>query len=85
MTENQMKKFNVVETLTDAGCNQEMINDFIKIAGNDNEISKWLDKRRTEILDKVHKHTKELDCLDFLIYQIRKSVNTNQNGGNENV
>lgn len=77
MTENQIKKFKVSEVLTDAGCNQDMINDFIKIAGSDKEIFKWLEKRRNEILDKVHKHTKELDCLDFLIYRIRTSANTN--------
>ncbi len=77
MTEKQLKEFNVSEILTDAGCDKEMIDDFIKIAGNDKEMFKWLNKRRTEILDNVHKHTKELDCLDFLIYQIRKSANTN--------
>ena len=34
MTEKQLKEFNVSEILTDAGCNKEMIDDFIKIAGN---------------------------------------------------
>lgn len=77
MTEKQLKEFNVTEVLTDAGCDKKMIDDFIKISRNNKEISKWLDKRRSEILDEVHKHTKELDCLDFLTYQIRKSANTN--------
>ncbi len=77
MTEKQLKEFNVQEVLTDAGCDKEMIDNFLEISGNDKETSKWFDKRRSEILDKVHKHTKELDCLDFLIYQIRTSANTN--------
>lgn len=77
MTEKLLKEFNVPEVLTDAGCDKEMIDTFLEISGNDKETSKWLDKRRNEILDEVHKHTKELDCLDFLIYQIRKSANTN--------
>lgn len=77
MTEKQLKELKVPETLTDAGCDKAMIDDFIKISENDKRMSKWLDERRNEILDKVHKHTKELDCLDFLIYQIRKSANTN--------
>ena len=77
MTEKQLKELNVPEILTDAGCDKEMIDDFIKISENNKKMSKWLDKRRSEILDKVHTHTKELDCLDYLIYQIRKSANTN--------
>ncbi len=75
MTEKQIEEFKVIETLKDAGCSQNMINDFLKQSDNYQSVLLWLDKRRSSILDKVHKYSKELDCLDFLIYKIRKSLN----------
>ncbi len=75
MTQKQMEEFKVIETLTDAGCNKGMIEDFLKKAKNDSEMLRWLVGYRTIILDEVHKYNKELDCLDFLIYKIRKALN----------
>lgn len=75
MTEKQIEEFKVIETLKDAGCGEDMINDFLQSAVNDKATLRWLDRRRSSILDEVHKYSKELDCLDFLIYKIKKSLN----------
>lgn len=75
MTKQQIEEFKIIEILTDAGCNKNMIDDFLLQSDNDKSTLKWLDNRRSEILDNVHKYNKELDCLDFLIYKIRKAQN----------
>lgn len=74
MTQKQIEEFKVIETLTDAGCTKAMIEDFLKKAKNDSETLRWLAGYRATILDEVHKCNRELECLDFLIYKIRKAL-----------
>lgn len=73
MTEEQIEEWKVVETLQDAGCNREMIAEFLKKTNNAGEMLLWLVEYRNVILEEVHKHDRELECLDFLLYKIRKA------------
>lgn len=73
MTEKQIEEFKVVETLIDAGCNKAMITDFLKKTNNTGETLRWLTEYLSTVLEEVHKHNKELECLDFLLYKIRKA------------
>ncbi len=36
-----------------------------------NELLKRLEEHRTGLLHKVHEEEKHIDCLDYLVYQIR--------------
>ena len=36
------------------------------------ELLKQLSKHRKHLLDQVHVHQKEIDCLDYLIYSLEK-------------
>lgn len=64
----------IVENLKDAGCDQKAIDCCVACldAGKKGELLNRLEKHRSGLLDKVHKGQKQIDCLDYLVYQINK-------------
>ncbi len=67
----------VIQNLKDAGCSQEMIECFMGCMGQDNLNSRirLMEEHRKCLLDKVHEEEKKIDCLDYLIYQMRRNRN----------
>ncbi len=64
----------VIQNLKDAGCTQDIIECCIACIeqGKKNELLKRLEEHRTGLLHKVHEEEKYIDCLDYLVYQIRR-------------
>jgi len=64
----------VIQNLKDAGCTQDIIGCCIACIeqGKKNELLKRLEEHRTSLLHKVHEEEKHIDCLDYLVYQIRR-------------
>lgn len=65
-----------IETiLIDAGCNTEFINKFQTMQKDSTlkEQITMLNLQRTKLLDNLHKYQKQIDCLDYLVYQLKKS------------
>lgn len=64
----------VVRNLKDAGCDGDTVKQFMELgrSGKKQGQVKLLEKHRRSLLDKVHEREKEIDCLDYLLYQIRK-------------
>lgn len=64
----------VIQNLKDAGCNQDMIDCCINCldSGQKEELLKRLENHRLGLLDKVHEGQKQIDCLDYLVYQINR-------------
>ncbi len=64
----------VIQNLKDAGCTQDIIECCIACMeqGKKNELLKRLEEHRTGLLHKVHEEEKHIDCLDYLVYQIRR-------------
>ncbi|WP_298023004.1 hypothetical protein [uncultured Dysosmobacter sp.] len=62
------------ENLSDAGCDLEMIEQFMTLVeqGNREEGLALLAKHRKRLLDCCHAEQKKLDCLDYLVYQMNK-------------
>lgn len=62
------------ECLKDAGCSDEMIEEVVKcIQENDDERKVMILKRyRCHLLDNIHSMQKKLDCLDYLLYKMKK-------------
>lgn len=62
------------ENLTDAGCSQESIQACVSLARAERtpELLRLLSRHRKTLLDAVHRGQKQIDCLDYLIYQIEK-------------
>ena len=65
----------IIQNLKDAGCDsatiQNVMVDLEK--GKEADALKRLAAHRRALLDSLHKEQACIDCLDYLIYQIRKS------------
>lgn len=64
----------VIQNLEDAGCDQRTVEQFMKLeAGGEKQRQlKLLENHRRCLLEKVHKNERQIDCLDYLLFQMRK-------------
>lgn len=66
-----------IMTLNDIGLRKEDINAYILLeqagAATANERLKILEVNRRSVLEELHKKEKQLECLDYLRYRIKKS------------
>lgn len=64
----------VIQNLEDAGCDSKTIEEFLSLnaEGKTKEQLKLLARQRQQLLDRVHKEERRIDCLDYLTYQINK-------------
>lgn len=65
----------IEENLKDAGFDADNTRRCMEMLslGNYNELYRFLAEHRKELLDSVHESTKQLDCLDYLVYKLRKT------------
>ena len=65
----------VVQNLKDAGCDDGTIAAFMKAinSGRLAEGLKLLSMHRRSLLEDLHEDQKQIDCLDYLIYQLNKT------------
>lgn len=72
MSKNDMEK--LIENLKDAGFDEPEIKEFMELYENSTPENQCncLQKKRNELLDKVHKSEKCIDCLDYLKYSLEK-------------
>lgn len=63
-----------IQNLQDAGFGQQMIGQCLMLArqGRKEELLQLLARQKRELMDIVHKNQDQVDCLDFLVYQIRQ-------------
>lgn len=66
--------FSIEECLKDAGCSQETIHSVMDCIQKDEYERKMmiLKKHRCYLLEKIHYDQKQLDCLDYLLYQFKQ-------------
>ncbi len=64
----------VIQNLEDAGCDPETVEEFLAldVEGKTGEQLKLLARQRRQLLDRVHREEKRIDCLDYLAYQLNK-------------
>lgn len=74
--DNNQEQERTIQNMKDAGCNEDTINRFLLCdqAGDIKGELKVLSNHRKALLDEIHKGQKEIDCLDYLVYQIEKRV-----------
>lgn len=70
----------IIQNLKDAGCEEDKICDFIECMkkGCVKEELKLLAGQREELLDELHQGQKRIDCLDYLVYCIKKGKKTSE-------
>ena len=61
----------VRQNLIDAGCNDNEITRFLESSTTREQLL-ILDTERKRLIDEYHNYAKKLDCLDHLIYQLKK-------------
>ncbi len=63
----------VIQNLEDAGCETEMIRDFLRWfdKGQQAKQLELLEHQREYLLVRVHMDERRISCLDYLIYQIQ--------------
>lgn len=66
-----------IQNMKDAGCSESTINRFLTCyhEGNFKGQMQVLSDHRRSLLEEIHKGQKEIDCLDYLIYQMEKKEN----------
>lgn len=64
----------ILRNLKDAGCGDDVIKKFFQLrqAGRTKEQAKLLYMQRAALLDRVHAGQKMIDCLDYLVYELKK-------------
>ncbi|MDE7389804.1 MAG: hypothetical protein K2M82_02540 [Lachnospiraceae bacterium] len=65
---------NLYQNLLDAGYTAEKAKEYERFAGdgNWNRLLRELEKQKERLLASLHESEKQIDCLDFLVYQINK-------------
>lgn len=65
----------LIQNLKDAGCDTQTIENFMSDLRKGKEESglKRLAIHRKKLLDSIHKEQKQIDCLDYLVYQMSKT------------
>lgn len=65
----------IIQNLKDAGCDSETIEKFMADLQKGKEASslKYLAAHRKKLLDSLHREQKCIDCLDYLVYQMKKT------------
>lgn len=67
MTEDKNK---IIENLKAANCNDSLIKEFFQLK-TDGKL-RLLSQHRKNLLEALHKNQKQIDCLDYLIFNIEK-------------
>lgn len=64
----------LLRNLKDAGCDEATIQKYLELQGEGRlqEQYKLLRSHRVSLLDRVHVSQRMVDCLDYLIYEMKK-------------
>lgn len=70
----EYREESIVRNLRDSGCGEDIIEAFIDNLHKEkySEGLKLLTAHRHTLLDELHKEQKRIDCLDYLVYKMKK-------------
>ncbi len=62
------------QNLVDAGCGPELVSRCMELAQAEEtaELARLLSLHRQKLLDTFHQSEKRIDCLDYLVYRLKK-------------
>lgn len=80
---DEMDKQAITQNLADAGCCDEMIECILKSMQSENgRCMKQLEKHRGVLLDALHENQRQIDCLDYLMWKLKKREEAQNNESN---
>lgn len=64
----------LLQNLIDAGCDNNLAEEITKLLNENKttEVMAILAKHRKSVLDNCHAEQKKIDCLDYLVYRLKK-------------
>ncbi|MCM1335754.1 MAG: hypothetical protein NC084_13195 [Bacteroides sp.] len=64
----------IIQNLKDSGCGEEIIEAFVEDLRREkySEGLRLLAAHRRTLLEELHKEQKRIDCLDYLVYKMKK-------------
>ena len=70
------KKALLTENLKDIGLDKDAVDRCLEMIddGKYDELKKYLENYRRELLDNVHRYNRRIDCLDYFTYTLKKSL-----------
>lgn len=70
----EFKEESIIQNLMDSGCGTETIEAFVENIRREkySEGLKLLAVHRRALLDELHREQKRIDCLDYLVYRMKK-------------
>lgn len=76
------EKTRLVRCLKDAGCDEALIQKYLQLQreGRRKEQYRLLALHRASLLDQVHAGQSRIDCLDYLVYTMKKEEMQNTDG-----
>lgn len=68
------EKERIIRNLQDAGCSDGMIQKYLQmqVDGRRQDQYRLLSKHRATLLNQIHDDQQMIDCLDYLIYTMKK-------------
>ena len=71
-----MSSEELTQALRDAGCDEATATELMKlyVAGQTAKAKKLLSQHRKELLDGIHAEERKISCLDYLVYEMNRSV-----------
>lgn len=71
---DKFKRQELEQNLIDSGCTQTIIDEFLSLyrQGKLKDALRLLAKHRAELLENLHETQKKIDCLDFLIFNLKQ-------------
>lgn len=75
MNENSQQEAMLIRNLHDSGCPQELVEQFMTQNNTNNTAAQiqLLTAHRRTILNRVHEEQAKLDCIDYLVFQLKKN------------
>lgn len=73
----------VMQNLRDAGCGRETVEQFREFCRS-GELQKQfvlLETHRKCLLGKIHKYEKQIECLDYLVFQMKRAADGTRTRG----
>lgn len=79
----QQSNDRLMQNLTDAGCDGKTAQEILSLLRADEPSTAMLLLRRYRqaLLDEKHRNEQRIDCLDYLLHQLKKQTPTNRRNG----
>lgn len=70
--EKKLTREDMMICLKDSGCEAQLIDEFLACLEDGQRQSILLKRQKCILLEKLHENQRQIDCLDYLLYKLKK-------------